>query len=594
MKSVIATLSARMQAALTALGVDADPRLAVAQDERFGNYQSNCAMGLAKQLKRKPREVAEELCSKLKVSDICEPPQIAGPGFINFRIKPGFLGELLGAIEACAEPAQDRLGIEPADTPQTVVVDLSSPNLAKQMHVGHVRSAVIGDCICRALEFAGHRVYRENHVGDWGTQFGMLVAHLRHARPEVVESPEHLVISDLEAFYVEAKAHFDRDEEFAREARETVVALQAGDPQTRRIWRAFCDESLRHCHQIHDRLGVKAEDRGESYYADEMLDVIRRLEASQDERVRESDGALCIFPDGFQAREGEPLPLIVRKRDGGFNYVTSDLAALIHRVEQLKADHIIYVVGVAQTQHLAMIFEAVREFGWAPPEVALTHVAFGNMLAADGRPFKTREGGTVKLKDLLDEAVARARMVVTEQLAEERSTRELTCAEVERIAEVVGLAAVKYFDLSHALKTDYKFDLNTMLSLEGNTAPYLLYAYARVQAIGRKGGIDFATLPTGVPLVLEHQAEQKLALVLARFRETLDTVLRELTPITLTEYLYTLAKAFSRFYDKKVGVRVLDAEPETVRHSRLRLCDLTARTLRLGLHLLGIETLEQM
>lgn len=583
-----------MQAALAELGVEVDPRLGVAQDERFGDYQSNCAMGLAKQLKRPPRAVAEALCAKLQVSDLCEPPEIAGAGFVNFRVKPSFLAELLGAVEPCADPRADRLGIALTDAPQTIVVDLSSPNLAKQMHVGHVRSAVIGDCISRVLEFAGHQVYRENHVGDWGTQFGMLVAHLRHARPEVVHTPDQLEISDLESFYVEAKAHFDASEEFAQEARETVVALQAGDPETRRIWRAFCDESLRHCHEIHDRLGVRAEDRGESYYADEMPEVIRRLEASPDERVRESDGALCIFPDGFHAREGEPLPLIVRKRDGGFNYVTSDLAAMIHRVEQLKADHLIYVVGVAQTQHLAMIFSAARAFGWAPAEVALTHVAFGNMLAPDGRPFKTREGGTVKLKDLLDEAVARARTVVTEQLDQERSTRDLSAAEVDRIAEVVGLAAVKYFDLSHALKTDYKFDLNTMLALEGNTAPYLLYAYARVQAIGRKGEIDFAALPADAPLLLEHPAELKLALVLARFRETIDTVQRDLNPITLTEYLYTLARAFSRFYDKKVGVRVLDAEPEAVRISRLRLCGLTARTLCLGLHLMGIETLEQM
>jgi len=629
-RSMLALLEERMRAALQRLGVEADPLVRVAQDEQFGDYQSNCAMGLARTLKKKPRDVAEAIIESLDVADCCAPPEPAGPGFINFRLRPEFLATELARVPvaprggnvpsdaradggaappSCLLPltsclpqpgdSADRLGLPEAADPQVVVVDLSSPNLAKEMHVGHLRSTVIGDCICRILEFVGHHVHRENHVGDWGTQFGMLVAHLRHVRPDVIEHPEQLVIKNLETFYVEAKAHFDADPAFAEQARATVVELQQGDPATRRIWKAFCDESLRHCHELYRRLDVCLEDRGESCYADGMVEVIRRLEEQRaqhaDGPVQESQGALCVFLEGFQTREGTPLPMIVRKRDGGFNYATSDLATLIHRIEQLKAQRIIYVVGVAQRQHFEMLFAAARRLGWAPPQVRLEHLGFGNLLASTGRPFKTREGGTVKLKDLLDEAVARARRVVAAPADEESGTpRALTPEEMDRIAETVGLAAVKYFDLSHALTTDYRFEPDIMLSLEGNTAPYMLYAYARVRAIGRKGGVDFTQLPANAPLLLDHPAEQRLALALARFPETLETVVRDLTPNTLTDYLYVLARAFSRFYDKKLGVPVLAATPEAVRISRLRLCDLTARTLRVGLHLLGIRTLEYM
>jgi arginyl-tRNA synthetase len=598
-KSILELLSDRVRAAIARVGVEGDPQIQASQDEKFGDYQSNAAMGLAKKLGKKPGEVAEAIVEKLEIDDLCERPEIAGPGFINFRLKPSFLARSLQSIATADDLDTDRVGLPPTEKPEVIVVDLSSPNLAKEMHVGHLRSTVIGDCVARVLEFQGHTVHRENHVGDWGTQFGMLLAHLRRVRPEVVDRPGELVISDLESFYIEAKARFDADEKFKEESRETVVALQRGDATTRRIWKAFCGESLRHCHEIYDRLGVRLIDRGESYYHEGMEEVIRRLERMRDHHeggtVRDSDGALCVFLDGFTTREGQPLPLMVRKSDGGFNYATSDLATILDRVETLKATRIVYVVGLAQKQHFEMLFAAGRKVGWVGPDVRLEHLGFGNMLSKAGTPFKTREGGTVKLKDLLDEAVARARRVVEEQgLDETGPRRSFTPQQMDAIAETVGLAAVKYFDLSHSMTSDYRFDLDTMLAMEGNTAPYMLYAYARIRSIGRKAGVDFRELRSDAPILLDHPSEIALAKKLLQFADAIEVVGRELRPNVLTDYLYDLAKAFSRFYDKKLGVRVIDATPETVRTSRLRLCDITARVLRLGLHLLGIDTIEQM
>jgi arginyl-tRNA synthetase len=398
------------------------------------------------------------------------------------------------------------------------------------MHVGHLRSTVIGDCIARILEFEGHTVLRENHVGDWGTQFGMLLAHLRSVRPDALDKPDDLVIEDLESFYVEAKTRFDADEEFKRESRKTVVALQSGDPVTRRLWQAFCDESLRHCHAIYDRLGVKIVDRGESCYMELMDEVVGQLEAMMKERtddfIRISEGALCLFPGGFKTREGDPLPLIVRKSDGGYNYVTSDIATLLDRVQLLGATRIIYVVGLAQKQHFDMLFEAMRRAGWIDETVSPVHLGFGNMLGSTGKPFKTREGGTIKLKDLLDEAVARARQVVVNATADEtKPGRTFSQKQVDEIAERVGLAAIKYFDLSHSLNSDYRFDLDTMLSLEGNTAPYMLYAYARIRSIGRKAGVDLAALPGKPQIMLEHPSEIALAKKLLQFAEVFTSSL---------------------------------------------------------------------
>ncbi|MCH7925435.1 MAG: arginine--tRNA ligase, partial [Planctomycetes bacterium] len=372
MKSIQTELSERIVKALASIGLKGDPLVFPSQDAKFGDYQSNCAMGLGKKAGRKPRELAEEIVSRLQIDDISETPQIAGPGFINFRIRPEFLGGSLSDLPPASDPLGSRMGIESAASPEVVVVDLSSPNLAKEMHVGHLRSTVIGDCVARCMEFMGHTVHRDNHVGDWGTQFGMLVAHLRHVRPDLGDNPDQLVIGDLETFYIEAKSRFDADEDFKKESRESVVALQQGDPQTRLIWKAFCDESLRHCHAIYDRLKVDLVDRGESFYADLMHEVVRRLETLRgqaDGPVEISDGALCIFLDGFTTRDGERLPLIVRKADGGFNYASSDLATILHRVEQLGATRIIYVVGLPQKQHFEMVFAAARRVGWVNEDV---------------------------------------------------------------------------------------------------------------------------------------------------------------------------------------------------------------------------------
>jgi arginyl-tRNA synthetase len=598
MQSIRELLTARVREAMATIGVDGNPLVQPSQDVKFGDYQSNAAMACAKQLGRKPRELAQQLVDNLRIDDLCEPPEIAGPGFINLRLKPAFIAQLLSEVPAGSTPQAERLGLPLAERREVVAVDLSSPNLAKEMHVGHLRSTVIGDCVCRVLEFLGHVVHRENHVGDWGTQFGMLVAYLRRIKPEVVEKPDTLVIRDLETFYVEAKALFDKDEDFKSDSRDTVVALQRGDPAVRRIWQAFCDESLRHCHEIYQLVDVRLEDRGESYYADLMDEVVARLERLKGDDthgVRESEGALCVFLEGFTTREGDPLPLIVRKSDGGYNYATSDLATIVHRVEQLKATRIVYVVGIAQKQHFDMVFAAARKVGFVPEQVSLEHLGFGNMLRKDGRPFKTREGGTVKLRDLLNEAVARARRVIEEQTNEEsRHDQSLSPEQVDEVSEAVGIAAVKYFDLSHSLTSDYKFDWDIMLAMEGNTAPYMLYAYARISSIGRKAGIDFRNLPAGAPILLEHPAEIALGKKLTQFPEVIDMVARELRPNVLTEYLFDLARTFSRLYDKKLGVRVIDASPEGLRISRLRLCDITARVLRIGLHLLGIQTVEQM
>ena len=586
-----------MAQAIAAVGGDGDPLVRRSQREKPGDFQCNAAMALAKRMGIAPRELADRIVAQLDVDDLCESVDIAGPGFINFRLRADFIGKTLGEVPAAPTDAPDRMGIAQSLTPQVAVVDLSSPNLAKEMHVGHLRSTVIGDCVARILEFEGHRVYRENHVGDWGTQFGMLVAHLRSVRPDVEESPGELEIADLEQFYVDAKTRFDADAAFRDEARETVVALQRGEASARRIWQAFCEESLRHCHDIYRRLDVSLIDRGESFYQSIMDDVIERLEQLRDQgnaQVRDSDGALCVFLDGFTTREGDPLPLIARKSDGGYNYATSDLATALHRVEQLGAGRIAYVVGITQKQHLAMIFGAVKQLGWAPERVKFQHVAFGSVLSVSGKPFKTREGGTIKLRDLLAEAVVRADAVVRQQAGARSDDLVMSDAEIEQIAERVGLAAIKYFDLSHALETDYKFDLDNMLSLDGNTAPYILYAYTRIRSIERKSGQDMRELSDGSPLALVHPTELAVAKKLLELPEILAVVGSDLRPNLLTEYLFELARDFSRFYDRKSGVPILDATPQHLRVSRLRLCHLTARALELGLFLLGIGTVERM
>ncbi|MGC9502748.1 arginine--tRNA ligase [Baaleninema sp.] len=557
-----------------------DPLLASTNNPKFGDYQANLAMSLAKRLKQKPRDIAQQIVDRLEVSDICEPPEIAGPGFINLRLKREFLEAQLQKMQG-----SDRLGIDPTETPQTTVVDFSSPNIAKEMHVGHLRSTIIGDAIARVLEFHGDNVLRLNHVGDWGTQFGMLITYLREAYPDALTQPDALDIGDLVAFYKKAKIRFDEDPEFQETARNTVVKLQSGDTETRQAWELLCDQSRREFQKIYDRLDVRLQERGESFYNEMLPQVVEDLEKQG--LVVEDQGAKCVFLEGYKNKEGNPQPLIVQKSDGGYNYATTDLAALRYRIREDGAQRVIYVVDAGQGTHFDQVFQVAKRAGWIPEGVEATHVPFGLVQGEDGKKLKTRSGETIRLKDLLDEAVRRARADLEKRLQEEG--RQEGQEFIENVANVVGLSSVKYADLSQNRTSNYIFSYDKMLSLQGNTAPYLLYAFVRVQGISRKGDIDFENLGE-VSMSLQEEPEFVLAKHLLSLSEILDEVASELLPNRLCQYLFELSQKFNQFYDK---CPVLQAE-EPLRTSRLVLCDLSARTLKLGLSLLGIEVLERM
>ena len=560
-----------------------DPILVSASNPKFGDYQANVALSLSKRLKQQPRAIASAIVEKLDVSEFCETPEIAGPGFINLKLKISYLEAQLNAIQA-----DPRLGI-PRKTPKREIVDFSSPNIAKEMHVGHLRSTIIGDCIARILEFQGHDVLRLNHVGDWGTQFGMLITYLREVYPEALTTANALDIGDLVSFYRKAKQRFDEDEAFQESARQEVVRLQAGAEDTLHAWKLLCEQSRREFQVIYDLLNVQVIERGESFYNPLLPAVVEDLAKSG--LLVENQGAKVVFLEGFMNREGEALPLIVQKSDGGYNYATTDLAALRYRIEQDQAKRIIYVTDAGQSNHFAQVFQVARKAGWIPDYVELVHVPFGLVLGEDGKKFKTRSGDTVRLRDLLDEAVIRARADLEARLKEEG--REETEDFITQVAQVVGIGAVKYADLSQNRTSNYVFSYDKMLDLKGNTAPYMLYAYARIQGISRKGGINFAELGDNVQVLLQHETELALAKYLLQLDEVINTVEQDLLPHRLCEYLYELSKKFNQFYDRNQGVRVLDAE-EPLRTSRLVLCDLTARSLRLGLDLLGIPVLERM
>ncbi|EAW44343.1 arginine--tRNA ligase, partial [Nodularia spumigena] len=469
------------------------------------------------------------------------------------------------------------------------IVDFSSPNIAKEMHVGHLRSTILGDSIARILEFQGHDVLRLNHVGDWGTQFGMLITYLREVYPEALTTANALDIGDLVSFYRKAKQRFDEDEAFQETARQEVVRLQAGAEDTLHAWKLLCEQSRREFQIIYDLLDVQVIERGESFYNPLLPSVVEDLAKSG--LLVENQGAQVVFLEGFTNREGEPMPLIVQKSDGGYNYATTDLAALRYRIQQDEAKRIIYVTDSGQSNHFAQFFQVARKAGWVRNDVELVHVPFGLVLGEDGKKFKTRSGDTVRLRDLLDEAVIRARADLEARLKEEE--REETEQFISEVAEIVGISAVKYADLSQNRTSDYIFSYDKMLDLKGNTAPYMLYAYARIQGISRKGGINFAELGENVKVLLQHETELALAKYLLQLDGVISSVEQELLPNRLCEYLYELSKKFNQFYDRNQGVRVLEAE-EPLRTSRLVLCDLTARTLRLGLDLLGIRVLERM
>jgi arginyl-tRNA synthetase len=571
-------LESRLAQALHKAGAPADalPMLGPATRPEFGDYQGNGVMGAAKRMGLKPRELAEQVVAALDLEGIAEKVEIAGPGFINITLKSEWLAAHLGVVLA-----DERLGVALATAPQAVVVDYSHPNLAKEMHVGHLRSTIIGDALVRILEFLGHRVVRHNHVGDWGTQFGMLIAHLDHLEGQGQDVSGEL--ADLEEFYRAAKQRFDEDEDFARRAREHVVKLQGGDPHCLQVWQRFIAESLRHCEEVYARLGVtlkRGDVRPESAYNEDLPCVVEDLRKAG--LLRESQGAQCVFLEEFKDKEGEITPVIVQKSDGGYLYATTDLAAVRYRAGELKADRILYVVDARQELHLRQVFAVARAAGFAPQTCSLEHHAFGTMMGRDGKPFRTRQGGTVKLLELLDEAQQRTFTLVSEK------NPELPEEERRQIARVVGIGAVKYADLSLNRTTDYLFDWDKMLALDGNTAPYLQYSYARVQSIFRRGELEKPGAQA--PLLIAEPAERTLALKLAQFAETVEGVARECFPNMLCAYLYSLAETFMRFYE---SCPVLKAE-EPTRSSRLLLCQGTARTIHTGLSLLGIDTVERM
>jgi arginyl-tRNA synthetase len=585
MKPVIDILEERISAAMAAVTEREDCAAIVrpATDAKFGDYQANGVMALAKQLKTNPRKLAEQVVEKLDISDICEQPEIAGPGFINLRLKPDFIADRLLDINNDSK----NLAIEKVTKSKNIVVDFSAPNIAKEMHVGHLRSTIIGDCICRLLEFLGHNVIRQNHIGDWGTQFGMLTYYLDYSKKG---HAQYLGIEDIEEFYREAKNLFDSDPKFANKSREYVVLLQSGDAHVIFNWEVIRRDSILQCQQMYEKLAVNLNEKdihGESEYNDDLSGVVEELKKKG--LAVESDGAVCVFPEGFKNKEGDRLPFIIQKSDGAYLYATTDLAAIRYRVNELKADTIIYVTDSRQKLHFEMLFVVAKMAGWVNDDIKLTHVMFGSVLGENGQPLKTRSGENVKLKDLLEEAVERAKKVV------EQKNPELSDEKKETIAKAVGIGAVKYADFSNNRTSDYIFSFDKMLAMDGNTAPYMQYAYARIKSIERKAQtkeVEIKTELAGVTeLNLTEPNELDLAKHLIRYGEAIQAAASDYRPNYLTAYLYELAQKFSAFY---TNCPVLKAGP-VQRPTRLLLCDLTARTIRHGLsELLGIEVVEQM
>jgi len=581
MRSLVQELSEHCASAIQRAFPDLviDPaiyQVSPSKDSRFGDYQCNGAMALAKQLKQNPRTVAAEIVKHLGVSRICEPPEIAGAGFINLRLKTSFLATTLAQIHR-----DRRLGIAPTPNPQKIVVDFSSPNIAKEMHVGHLRSTIIGDCIARILEFQGHEVLRLNHVGDWGTQFGMLITYLKEVYPQALVESNVLALGDLVEFYRRAKQRFDEDADFRERARLAVVDLQSGEPVATKAWQLLCAQSRQEFQKIYNILDIQLTERGESFYNPYLPQVIKDLEAVG--LLEVDQGAKCVFLEEFSNKAGERLPLIVQKSDGGYNYATTDLAALRYRITVDGAQRIIYVTDIGQAGHFEQVFQVAKRAGWIPEGVSVVHVPFGLVLGEDGKKFKTRSGDTVPLKSLIETAIAKAYADINQR------NPEMDEEHKKHIAQVIGISAIKYADLSQNRISNYIFSYDKMLSLQGNTAPYLLYAYVRVQGIGRKGEIDFQELALD-QLLLTAEAEIVLAKHLLQLAEVIGSVAEDLLPNRLCQYLYELSQKFNQFFEQ---CPVLQAE-EAQRISRLVLADLCAKTLRLGLSLLGIKVLERM
>ncbi|WP_416192574.1 arginine--tRNA ligase [Neisseria sp. CCUG12390] len=567
------TVAREAEAAFAAAGIAGAPVvLQPAKNADFGDFQINGVMGAAKQAKQNPRELAQKVADALAGNAVIESAEVAGPGFINLRLNADFLAQ---NIQTALNDA--RLGVAENAEPKTVVIDYSSPNLAKEMHVGHLRSSIIGDSISRVLEFLGDKVIRQNHVGDWGTQFGMLVAYM----VEQQKDNAAFELADLEQFYRAAKVRFDESPEFADTAREYVVKLQGGDETVLALWKQFVEISLSHAQAVYDTLGLKLRPEdvaGESQYNDDLQPVVDDLVAQG--LAVEDDGAKVVFLDEFKNKDGEPAAFIVQKQGGGFLYASTDLACMRYRVGRLKGERLLYIVDHRQGLHFEQLFTTSRKAGYLPENVEAEFIGFGTMMGKDGKPFKTRSGDTVKLVDLLDEAVERATELV------QSKNPDLSGEEVAQIAETVGIGAVKYADLSKNRTSDYVFDWDAMLSFEGNTAPYLQYAYARVQSVFKKAG----EWDAAAPLALTEPLEKQLALELLKFEDVLRSTAESSHPHYLAAYLYQVATLFSRFYE---ACPILKAEGQA-RNTRLQLAKLTGDTLKQGLDLLGIDTLEVM
>ncbi|NBR92479.1 MAG: arginine--tRNA ligase [Actinobacteria bacterium] len=561
----------------TGSGTTASDLDTLARPSKNADAQVNVALGLAKRLGKNPREVAEQIARSVDVAGVCRNVKVAGPGFLNITFDDAFLAQQLREMAA-----GESLGVRKATVAETVVVDYSAPNVAKEMHVGHLRSTIIGDALVRMLEAVGHRVVRENHIGDWGTPFGMLIEHLIDLGED--GAARELSVGDLDAFYKQARQKFDTSPQFQDRARQRVVALQAGDADTLRLWNLLVAESARYFAQVYEKLDVRlqhADLRGESTYNHLLASVVERLQAAN--LLQRNDDAEVVFPAGFTNRENQPLPLIIRKKDGGYNYATSDLACVIDRVENIGASLLVYVVGAPQAQHLSMVESVAQSAGWLHSPARMVHVAFGSVLGSDRKMLRSRSGEAVKLVELLDEAVQRADASIREK------NPELDAEVRERVARQIGIGSVKYADLANDRVKDYVFDWERMLSFDGNTAPYLQYAHARICSIFRRAG-ESRTSVRGVVPIVEHPAERALALALLRFDSAVHDALDRFSPHRLCTYLYDLASTYTTFYEH---CPVLKADGE-LRASRLALCDLTARVLERGLGMLGIGAPEQM
>ena len=570
--------------------------LVPASKPEFGDFQINCALALAKEIKQPPRDIAQQIADQLQKDNdfikICNPPLIAGPGFINLSINSKTL-----ISEIHFRLNDKRLGvplkkfsskkIEEGKNNNRVIIDFSSPNIAKEMHVGHLRSTIIGDSLARVLEFCGYEVLRLNHVGDWGTQFGMLITHLKEVVPEALHTKDVVEISDLVNFYRQAKKRFDEDQIFQNKSRNEVVNLQAGDQESLIAWQLLCKQSRKEFQKIYDRLDIKLTERGESFYNKFLVDVINDLKNKN--LLVNDQGAQCIFLDGVVGKDGKPQPIIIQKSDGGFNYATTDLAAIKYRLTTPPhgdgAFRLIYVTDAGQASHFSGVFQIAKLANWIPTDCQIEHVPFGLVQGEDGKKLKTRSGETIRLVDLLDEAIQRAREDLKDRLnTESRSENE---SFIDKVSTTVGIAAIKYADLSQNRVSNYQFSFDKMLSLQGNTAPYLLYALVRIAGISRKGG-DLNVSSQNI----QFNETQEWALIrkLLQFDCIIAEVEKELLPNRLCGYLFELSQIFNRFYDQ---VPILKAN-EPSRTSRLALCSITADTLKLGMSLLGIPTLERM